>query len=245
MCSCPTGVLFSAAKPKKAKIDGAGVSSIQDLEAAIQRTLMLPHTLALLLYDDDFSEWMQPTKLEEVPRKGKVQLEAKDDSLQAPTPLLREMRETQSIAQPAAVQLRETISDADDLGPLTFESDPAGGGGVRSRRALPAAAGDGGAAAAGEKGVVITGGDFDRSAVVHVIAEGVVVENVAVHSFTEFNCAVLMRMGSATVKDCDLRGQVHVFEDTEVHSARLRLDRRDRTRHWGRPGLHRRGQPVD
>ena len=84
---------------------------------------MLPHTLALLLYDDDFSEWMQPTKLEEVPRRGNVQLEAKDDSLQAPTPSHREMRETQSIAQPAAVQLRETISDADDLGPLTFESD--------------------------------------------------------------------------------------------------------------------------
>ena len=49
MCSCPTGVLFSAARPKKAKIDGAGVSSIHDLEVAIQRTLMLLHALALLL----------------------------------------------------------------------------------------------------------------------------------------------------------------------------------------------------
>ena len=63
--------------------------------------------------------------------------------------------------------------------------------------------------------VVITRA-VDNEIVMRAWAEGVVIEKVAVRSFTEHNCAVGVHGGGVTVKDCDLRGQVNCMEGSKL-----------------------------
>ena len=98
------------------------------------------------------------------------------------------------------------------------------------------------------EGVVITRVGNHESAV-ETAAEGVVIEQVFVHSSTETNRAVYVVEGSATVTGCDLMGTVGVggrkAAAEGLRRPRLQQERRVRDGHRDHPGLHNPGRTAE
>ena len=51
--------------------------SVEQLDAAVQAKLGLPVAVRVLVFDDDFEEWVEPSDFGEVPAKAKVRIERK------------------------------------------------------------------------------------------------------------------------------------------------------------------------
>ncbi len=62
------------AGPRKCAVSAG---SVEQLDAAVQAKLGLPAAVRVLVFDDDFEEWVEPGDFGEVPAKAKVRIERK------------------------------------------------------------------------------------------------------------------------------------------------------------------------
>ena len=57
----------------------AEAATVEELFATVQEKLALPVEIMVLMYDEDFEEWILLPKLEDLPDKAKVQIKRKDE----------------------------------------------------------------------------------------------------------------------------------------------------------------------
>ena len=62
------------AGPRKCVVSAG---SVEQLDAAVQAKLNLPAAVRVLVFDDDFEEWIDLFDLDELPDKAKVRVERK------------------------------------------------------------------------------------------------------------------------------------------------------------------------
>ena len=61
-------------QPRKCLVSAG---SAEQLNAAVQAKLNLPVAVRVLVFDDDFEEWVEPSDFGEMPAKAKVRIERK------------------------------------------------------------------------------------------------------------------------------------------------------------------------
>jgi len=113
LCECPDGDVLESGVEKQVAV--SGVTSLDEIIAAVRATLQITVPIEMLVYDEEFEEFVLPTSLDHVPLQAKVQLKLKSpsggSSRSVALPAVQDDHDEEPLPPPAVRRVPTTLTE--------------------------------------------------------------------------------------------------------------------------------------